>query len=231
MSLFRCCALGGGLALIAMLFSNGLAEGQVQRQPIQIQPGAGRALTGPLVPAEVQEKLALTKEQKEKIEKIEKEYGEKAKDTEAKMKEAREKAVADKNREALAKVREMAQDAQKVRGEFEDKVKAVLTDEQKKKLEEAKPAVRPGIRPVPGNVQPGKVQPIPIQRGGGQPNLTQKNVQDQLNLTAEQKEKLEKLQKDFEEQSNGVLTKEQKEKFEELKKQPARPRVRPPVPN
>lgn len=181
MSLIRCCALGGGLALIALLFSNGLAEGQVQRQPIQIQPGFGRTATGPLVPAELQEKLALTKEQKEKIEAIEKELAEKTKDAEAKMKEAREKAVADKNREAFTKIREMAQDIQKVRGEFGDKVKAVLTDEQKKKFDEARQNVRPGVRPQPGNVQP-----FPFQRGG-RADLSSKDVQDKLELTAQQK--------------------------------------------
>jgi Spy/CpxP family protein refolding chaperone len=222
MSLFRCCALGFVLALIAVVFAGNRAEGQVkiERQQIQIQPIFGRGASGPLVPADVQEKLSLTKEQKEKLEKIEKEFADKSKDAEAKVKEAREKAIQDKNREAFAKVREMTQDLQKMRGEYTDKVKGVLTDEQKKKFEEATQAGRrPGVRPVPPNIQPIR----PFGRGDARPDLNSREVQEKLGLTAEQKEKLEKLQKEFESKSNEVLTEEQKKKLEELKKQPARP--------
>lgn len=179
----------------------------------------GEVQTGPLVSAELHEKLALSKDQKEKIERIEKEYAEKNKDAEAKMKEAREKARQDKDRAAL---QQALQAAQKMRGGYEDKVKAVLNDEQKKKFDDGK---QPGRRPgAPPGVRPAD------RTGDGKLDLTSKDVQEQLALTAEQKEKLETLRKEYEAKSAGVLSKEQKEKFEELKKQAAQPRVRRPNP-
>ena len=99
MSRFRCLTLGTGLVLVVLLSRADLAEGQdrAQQRPAQV---VGQGATGPLVSAELQEKLALSKEQKAKIEKIEKEFAEKSKDTEAKMKEARAKARQDKDRAA-----------------------------------------------------------------------------------------------------------------------------------
>jgi Spy/CpxP family protein refolding chaperone len=216
MNRFRCLALGTGLALVVILAGVDPTEGQdrAQKRPIQ---GVGRGATGPLVSAELQEKLTLSKEQKEKIEKIAKEFAEKSKDVEAKMKEARAKAMQDKDRAALQKVVEAAQ---KVRSEYEDKVKTVLNDDQKKKFDEGKqaggrPGVRPGVRPA-------------IRLGDAKPDLASKDVQEKLVLTAEQKEKLETLRKEYEAKSVELLTKKQKEEFEELKKQAPPPRVRRP---
>lgn len=217
MSIFRCVALGSGLALVAVLFAGGQAEGQVRRQNQQIQIIPGRGADGPLVSKEAQEKLNLTAEQKEKIEKIEKEFADKNKDSQEKIREAAQKARQDQDRTALQKVMETVQ---KQRGEFEDKVKAVLNDEQKKKFEEAKATGR-----RPGVIQPGQVRPI--GRAGDQ-SLQSRDVQEKLNLTAEQKTKLEQLQKELEAKSLQVLTEQQKKQFEELKKQPARPSIRRP---
>lgn len=215
MNQLRCLALGSGLMVVLLLSGVDSTAGQdrTQKRPNRV---VGQGATGPLVSAGLQEQLALSKEQKETIEKFEKEFAEKSKDTEAKMKEAREKARQDKNREALQKVIEVAQ---KVRGEYEDKVKAVLNDEQKKKFDAGKQAGRqlgrrPGVRPD--------------GRGDAKLDLASKEVQEKLVLTAEQKEKLETLQKEYEAKSVETLTKEQKEKFEELKKQATPPRVRRP---
>lgn len=215
MSQLRYLTLGTGLMVVLLLSGIDSAEGQdrTRKRPTQ---AVGQGATGPLVPAGLQEKLALSKDQQEKIETLEKEFAEKSKDTEAKMKEAREKARQDRNREALQKVIEVAQ---KVRGEYEDKVKAVLNDEQKKKFDEGKqagrqPGRRPGVRPA--------------GRGDAKPDLASKEVQEKLMLTAEQKEKLETLRKEYEAKSVEALTKEQKEKFEELKNQAAPRRVRRP---
>ncbi len=49
-------------------------------------------------------------------------------------------------------------------------------------------------------------------------------MQEQLNLSAEQKEKIAKLQKEIEGKINEVLNEEQKKKLEELKKGGARRR-------
>lgn len=220
MRAFRFGTLGCILAVVAALVHGPAVEGQVRPvQPIQVQPG--RVIQGPLVPERVLGKLNLTAEQKEKIEKLQKEFTDRATAAEAKIKEAREKAIQDMDREAMGKVREMNQDLQKVRAESIEKVKAALTPEQVKVYEEALQVIR----------RPG-VQVIPVQRNAPV-DLTSKAIQDRLNLTAEQKEKLEKLQKEFEAKTLEVLTKEQKEQFEQLKKQP-RPLIRPqirPVPN
>lgn len=221
MSWFRFGTLGCTLAVVVALVNGTSAEGQVR---IQIQPGQVRpvqAIQGPLVPERALEKLNLTAEQKEKIEKLQKEFTDKTTAAETKIKEAREKAIQDMNREALGKVREMSQDLQKVRAEYVEKVKGVLTPEQVKVYEEVfQPVRRPGVQVIPGQ------RNAPV-------DLASKAVQDRLNLTAEQKEKLEKLQKEYEARTLEVLTKEQKEQFEQLKKQP-RPLIRPqirPVPN
>jgi len=213
MTPFRCVVLGGALTLVAFLSATP-AEGQVrvQAQPIQLQPA--RVVTGPLVPADLQEKLNLTAEQKDAIAKIEKEFAEKAAAAEAKLKEARANAGA-------APIRELTQEAQKTRTDYADKVKALLTAEQKTTFEQAQQPAR----------RPGGLQIVPVNRNTP-PNLGTKDTQDKLNLTAEQREKLDKLQKDFEAKTLEVLTKEQKDQFEELKKQ-TRPGLRPvrPVPN
>lgn len=213
MTPFRCGVLGAALALVAF-FSTAPVEGQVrvQAQPIQLQPG--RVATGPLVPADLQEKLNLTAEQKDALAKIEKEYADKATAAEAKAKEARPTATP-------AQIRELNQEAQKTRTDYADKVKALLTAEQKTTFEQAQQPAR----------RPGGIQVVPINRNAP-PNLGTKDTQDKLNLTAEQREKLDKLQKDFEAKTLEVLTKEQKDQFEELKKQ-TRPGLRPvrPVPN
>ena len=65
---------------------------------------------------------------------------------------------------------------QKQRSEYEDKVKTVLNDEQKKKFEEARATGR-----RPGLAQPFGVQPF----GRGEPTLQSRAVQEKLNLTAE----------------------------------------------
>jgi Spy/CpxP family protein refolding chaperone len=208
--------LFGCVALALMMFVAGQADGQVQvqNQRVQrIQDVFGRGASGPLVSKETQEKLNLTAEQKDKIDKLEKEFADKTKDTETKIREAREKAIQDKNREAFAKIREMTTEAQKVRTDYEDKVKGVLNDEQKKQFEEA---ARAGRRPGIDALR------VPFGRNADSQGLQSKDVQEKLGLSAEQKEKLEKLQKEFESRSQEVLTDEQKKKFEELKKQPAR---------
>lgn len=221
MNRFICRTLGAGFALGVVLAVLSVAEGQDRAQKRRfagVAPGA----SGPLVSAELKEKLALSKEQKEQVEKIEQEYAEKTKDSDSKLKEARQKAIQEKNREAFQKIREMSETAQKVRGEYQDKIKAVLNDEQKKKFDEGSQAARPSAPRV--GFRPGS-------RGSeAKTDLTSKEVQDKLGLSAEQKTKLEQLQKDYDAKMADVLTKEQKDKLEELKKEPARPRFRRPNP-
>jgi membrane-associated protease RseP (regulator of RpoE activity) len=77
-------------------------------------------------------------------------------------------------------------------------------------LPAAAAAVRPALlRTMTPAKVPGELLPM--------------NVQDQLKLTAEQKDKLSKLQKDTEAKLIELLTEEQKKKLDELKKAPGVP--------
>jgi Spy/CpxP family protein refolding chaperone len=169
-----------------------------------------------LIPADAVEKLKLTDEQKEKFTKLQKEYTEKQKAAFENSRDAIKKAFEDKDREAVKKAFEESKTAvEKVRNEFFDKASGLLTDEQKKKLEEIKkdrpniggfnPGNRPEGRPGAGGpAAPGQVLPPALQ--------------EQLKLTDEQKEKLAKLQKETEGKLMDLLTDEQKKKLEELKR-------------
>lgn len=225
------------LGTVFLLASVGFA--QEQRVPRLQAFQLGRGGAGPLIPAESQEKLNLTADQKEKLAKIEKEFEEKNKDAQAKVREAIQNAGQNRDRTASQKIRDALQASQQLRRDYEGKVEAVLNDDQKKKFEEIK-----RDRPRPGLVQPRLVQPG-LLRPAGQGAANRDNsvwstdVQEKLNLTPEQKEKLTNLRKELEKKAQEVLTEEQKKKLEEIKKAapeaprrggPAingRPRVRP----
>lgn len=170
-----------------------------------------------LLPAGATDKLKLSTEQKEKVEKIVKEFEEKNKDLTGKAREDFQKAIQNKDKDAIktaaTQMREVREKAEKLRGEYLEKVAGLLTNEQKKTLEDVKkeqpgagrPNVQPFGRPGAGGARaPGQVLPAQLQ--------------DELKLTAEQKEKIAKLQKEIEAKVNEVLTEEQKKKLEELKK-------------
>jgi len=172
-------------------------------------------LAGPLVSSELADKLKLSDDQKDKVAKLQKEFEEMTKPVADKLKELREKAK-DKGREAFQELRTQTEALRKTRGEFEDKVKVVLNDDQKKTFEDEskrQAAAAPGGRPG----------------GGGQPgNLFSAQVQEKLGLNAEQKEKLDKIKKELDTKSLEVLTDEQKKKLEEIKaERPQFPRRRP----
>lgn len=100
-----------------------------------------------LLPDGVEAKLQLTDDQKKQIAKIEEEYREKSKEAVGKLRdefsskqESLKKAREDKDkaalRDALVSLRDPLTEYRKVRGEYRDKVKAVLNDEQKKTFDE-----------------------------------------------------------------------------------------------
>jgi hypothetical protein len=219
---------GLSLALVLAALGDNRADAQ-QRQDIQKrleqlqQRGIGQA-GGPLVSAEAKDKLNLTAEQKEKVAKLEKEFEE----ITGKAREALQKALQDRSSGSTVpreKLREMREATEKLRTEYEGKLTALLTDEQKRKFEEAKQTARP--RGGFGQNLPNLQNIRPFGRGDDQ-GLQSKDVQEKLNLNNEQKTKLEQLQKEFEAKQLEVLTEEQKKKYEELKKQPARPNIRRP---
>jgi len=181
----------------------GGGDRQGQRQGFQFGQSSG-----PLVSTELADKLKLTDDQKKQVAKLQKDFEEKTKTASDKLKELGEKAIKDKNREAFQELREQAQAIRKTRGEFEDKVKGLLKDDQKKTFEDEikkrAEARRPGGFPGGPGGFPG--------RGAQSTSIFSRDVQEKLNLTAEQKEKLEKIKKDLDEKSLGVLTAEQKKK-------------------
>jgi Spy/CpxP family protein refolding chaperone len=180
-----------------------LQKGLQQLQQFQLPFGRG----GALLTAEGIEKLKLTAEQKEKFDKINTEYQDKAKAAGEKLREA----LQNKDAQALQNLRT---DGQKLRDDYLAKVEPILTAEQKKIFEEVK-AQRPGIG---GFGRPG---------GGGNPGqVLSSGVQTQLKLTDEQKKKLEELQKEVDNKLNSIFTEEQRKQFEEIKKG-GPPRVRP----
>jgi Spy/CpxP family protein refolding chaperone len=224
-----------GLALAAALlaFSDSRADDDKKGQAIQkaanflqrrgeaqqAQPFGRARAGGPLIPAEAKDKLNLTADQKEKVAKLEKEFEEKNKEATDKTREAIQKAFQDRDAATRQKVRDLREAPEKLRTEYESKLTALLTDEQKKKFEEARQTAR-GRGGLGQNVRPfGRFQ---------EQSLQSREVQEKLNLNDDQKAKLEQLQKEFEAKQLEVLNEEQKKQFEELKKQPARPNPRRP---
>jgi Spy/CpxP family protein refolding chaperone len=188
---------------VALLATAGAHAQEQPRRPAAAQEPLG----GPLVSKAVEEKLKLTADQKEKVAKIEKDFTDKAKD-EAKLRELVEKARQDKDRAAYKEAQEKINEAKKVRAEYLSKVTALLTAEQKKALEPGAGAER-----RPGAAAPG-------QTAG---TLLPGALQERLGLTAEQKEKLSAIQKEFEAKALQVLTDEQRQKYEQFKKGRTRP--------
>jgi Spy/CpxP family protein refolding chaperone len=226
MTRLRYLALGIGLAVLLAAGSTGADDKKDDKKADPPRRGGFvERLTnvgGPLVPTDTLDKLKLTADQKEKVEKLQKEFADKEKEAVGKAREAMQKAVQDRDRDAIRKAAEQVgaalRDGRKLRDDYEGKVKAVLTDDQKKTYEAA-------LKERPrGGIAGG----FPGGAGGfgraaqGPKELSSPDVQQKLNLTAEQKEKLEKLKKEFEEKSLGVLTDEQKKKFEEIKKEQPR---------
>jgi Spy/CpxP family protein refolding chaperone len=160
--------------------------------------------------------LDLKDDQKEKVEKIVKDFQDKQaaefKKIRELMEKAREKGDPEALRELQPKMRALFEGFQKSRKEGLDKVKAVLNDEQKKKLAEIAQRPRfPGGGPGPrGMFRPGQILPGPLQ--------------DQLRLTKEQKEELDKLQKDVDAKLKKLLTEEQQKMLERFSGPPGGPR-------
>lgn len=207
---------------LALVVCASLALGGEEQKPAK-RPFAGAgAAPGQLLPQETLDRLNLNDEQKEKVAKVRKEFEdknkdslEKVKETMSKAKEAMEKARQDKDRDAARKVGEQLREAnesmQKLRKDLQGQLSGVLNDEQKKKLEESfgdaggakRGLAKPGERPGRGaDAGAGFIPPA---------------LQEKLNLTAEQKDKLKQLQKEFEEKAKGVLTDEQKKQLEEAR--------------
>jgi Spy/CpxP family protein refolding chaperone len=212
--------LGLGLVLAGLTWAEEKPKRPPDNPPVPLDPIPFLQAQLPLLTPAMREKLKLTDEQKEKVEKIVKEFTSAQKKGAEKLHEAMEKARQDKNPEGFRKVGELVREtieaAQKRRTQAEGKLKEVLTEEQKKTYEQLKKELPPfpgGQPPFPGGTPPffpGMMQ-VPGQ-------ILPPHLQQLLKLTPEQKEKLAKLQKEAEGKVMELLTDEQKKQLEEMKK-------------
>jgi hypothetical protein len=213
------------LVALAVALVAGFVGAQDKPKPPDRPPGPGSGqfpYMRPLIPPGLFDRLGLSAKQKEQIEKLQKEFGEKQRETFTKMRESFEKASKE-GKEAITKFQEEAKETmQKQFQEAEAKLKEILNEEQQNTLEQMKkegPAAFSG--PPPGaypmmafRMFPGQILPPPVQ--------------EMLKLTPEQKEKISRIQKEAEEKVLEVLTEEQKKRIEELKRRG--PGAAPPAP-
>jgi Spy/CpxP family protein refolding chaperone len=218
MNRLSCWVLGLGLNLLLTAVAG--ADEERKRPEPSSPPFPLLARQPPLLTPGMLEKLKLTDDQKEKVNKLLKDFETKHKETETKFREATAKAGQDP--EAARKLGELARSFQelapKQHAEAESKLKELLTKEQQKKYEELKrelilfPGPHPlYFPPVSFRPFPGHILPVPLQ--------------ETLSLSPEQKAKIAKLQKEAEEKVIEVLDEEQKKKLDEIKK-----RLEPPAP-
>lgn len=209
MTAFRCLAFWLGLTLFAGPFLSVEAQDEKKKGKFLGKIGEAR----PLLPSEGAEKLKLSDEQKDKVVTLQKEFDEKLKEATGKVRDDLKKAIADKDKDAIktafGQMREAREKEDKLRTDYESKLAALLTDEQKTKFEDVKKD-----QPKEGSFGRGGAR-----RGPGQ--VLPSEIQQELKLTDEQKEKVAKLQKELEAKIMEVLTEEQKKKLDELKKQGA----------
>jgi hypothetical protein len=197
----------------SMLLGLGIALLAATGIDAQEQPRPKRAETersGRLIGKGLEQALNLSAEQKDKLTKLEKEFAAKAQD-EGKLQELMRKARQDGDRAAYQKAQEQLNEARTLRAGYVSQVQALLTTEQKKTYDRIN-AAAPRL--------PGR---------GGEASLLAPGLQERLNLSAEQKEKLSELQKAFEAKALQVLTDEQRQRYERLQNvRPRQPQQRQP---
>lgn len=184
-----------------------------------LQPGGGGLLGrgGPLLSEKEMDELKLSSEQKDKVSKIVKDYDAKQKESSEAMRKAFED-LRGGGQPDLEKLRELGEklrgSAGKAREEAEDKLKSVLNDDQKKKFDDLKKA-RPARGPGGGGGFPGG------GFGGGRGGAFSPGqvlpgaLKERLELSDEQKKKIEEIEKDVKAKLDKILTDEQKKKLEQ----------------
>lgn len=206
MKALRLFALGAALFALAAYGTIGAAQDEQPKKKGQFQQGQGFGGRGAaLLSTDALDKLKLTAEQKQKYDTIASDFADKAKASGEKVREAFQSQDKDKIRETLQGLRA---DAEKLRTDALGKVEALLTADQKKVLDEVK-----NQRGGPGG--PGGA----FGGGRGAPGqVLSPGLQERLGLSAEQKKKIEDLQKDIDTKINSILTDDQRKQFDELKK-------------
>lgn len=185
------------------LFLTGLAVALVLRPMTQAQEREQRRPEGPvLLPAGVLERLDLSAEQKEKIAKLQKEFQEKIAPAKKKLEEAIEQAKQNQDRQKAQEAQEaFRKEVGPIQQAFGEKLSEVLTEEQRRRV--------------------GEIS----RREPGGPPFDLPRILGQLDLNAEQKEKVEKFMKELGEK-HEVARKKLNEAVEEAKQNQDRKKVR-----
>ena len=197
------CAFG----LVGLMIAATLASGQDQQQKDKVQGKFGAFGGAGKLPADLADKLGLNADQKDKLAKFTQEYESKTKEAQAKMQKAMEDAKANKDFAAIRTVgQEVREVNTKAREAFDTQLAQVLNEDQKKKFEEIKKA-----QPAAGRGFGG------FGGGGSAGQVLSQGVQDRLELTQEQKDKVASLQKEIDGKLGQILTPDQKKKLDDLK--------------
>lgn len=185
------------------VFLTGLAVAFFLCLVTQAQERERRPLEGPgLLPRGILEKLDLNAEQKEKIAKLHKELQEKVESAKKKLDEAIEQAKQNKDRQKAQEAQEaFRKEVGPLQRAFGERLAQVLTEEQRRRLGEL------------------------TSREWGGPPFDLPRILGQLNLTADQKEKVEKFMKELGEKHEGAKRK-LAEAIEQAKQNQDREKVR-----
>jgi len=183
----------------------GLAVFLVLGLMTQAQEREPRRPEGPtLLPPGILERLDLNAEQKEKVAKLEKEFQDKIAPAKKKLDEAIEQAKQNQDRQKFQEAQEaFRKEVTPIHQALAEKVGQLLTEEQRRQVDQL------------------------TRRERGGPPFDLPRILGQLDLTADQKEKVEKLTKDFTEKREAAEKKfreateqarqnQDREKFREL---------------
>jgi len=207
--------------VLSLLVVTVVSSAEDPKPPKTFPPKEGVFTIQPqLLTPKMQEKLKLSDEQKEKVDTLVKEFGEKQKESMTKFHDTIEKMRKDMNPSDVGKMGQLGQEffasSRKQHAETEGKLKALLTEEQKKKYEELKKE----LPTIPSTFPPfGGPQP-PFQGAGRMfpGHIVPPFMEGMLKLTKEQKDKIAKVQKEAEEKVMEVLNEDQKKEVEKIKK-------------
>lgn len=185
------------------LFSTGLAVALVLGLTTQAQEREQPRPEGPaLLPPGVWERLDLSAEQKEKIARLQKEFQEKVEPAKKKLDEAIEQAKQNQDRQKAQEAQDaFRKEVGPIQQALGEKLGQVLTEEQRRRLGEL------------------------TKRERGGPPFDLPRILGQLELTGEQKEKIEKFMKELDEK-HAAAKKKLDEAVEQAKQNQDREKVR-----
>lgn len=212
----------GSLGLVLILV--GTAHAQKRQERSESKPPSGLfARIIELLPQDFADELNLDAQQRQKIQQLEEEFDQRRKQTlirsAVQVAGILSSLQRQENREAapiLAVAHEVTGgllDERRLRVEYEKRILALLNDEQRQRyaeLKEGGPQERRGRRL-------GRQENHGTSAETGPVKLLSPEVQQQLHLSREQKQKLADLRREMERQLRDVLTDDQQKRFEQLR--------------